>query len=202
MSIVTPPIPPTLEEGPAWEIARLFPHQGHWDEGDYLTLNQMTNHFVEMVDGRVEVLEMPGKEHQKRARRFADALDAFCAREGVVGETVLAPYPVRVSRLRFREPDVVFAFDSRRLGNDFGEKPDLVVEVVSQDRERDLVKKRRDYAAAQIPEYWIVDPQEKRVLVLALKNGKYTTHGEYGQKDRAESKIVKGFEIDAAQLLA
>ena len=40
---------------------------------------------------------------------------------------------------------------------------DLVMEVVSggrEDRKRDLVTKRRDYARANIPEYWIVDPQD------------------------------------------
>lgn len=47
----------------------------------------------------------------------------------------------------------------------------LVMEVVSggpQDRKRDLVIKRAEYAAAGIPEYWIVDPESRRITVLTL----------------------------------
>ena len=35
--------------------------------------------------------------------------------------------------------------------------PDIVVEVLSSDRNRDLVDKRRWYAAAGVAEYWILD---------------------------------------------
>jgi Uma2 family endonuclease len=202
MGLMTPQVPTTLNAGPAWEVATLFPDQGDWDEADYLALNQMTNRFVELAEGRIEVLELPGKQHQKRGRRLADAIDEFCRRQGVAGETVLAPYPVRVGRGRFREPDVVFCFDEARNGDDFATKPDLVAEVFSQDRDRDLVKKRREYAAAGIPEYWVIDSERERVLVLALRGTRYVAHGEYGRGERAVSKVIKGFGIDAATLLA
>ena len=38
------------------------------------------------------------------------------------------------------------------------------VEVVSPDE--DLVHKRRDYAEAAVPEYWIVDPGTEAITVL------------------------------------
>src|SRR3712207_3713834 len=110
MSLDTPPTPSSLPPGPAWEVARLFPDQGDWEDGDYLLLNRMTNRLVELVNGRIEVLEMPTKSHQRRARTLADAIDAHCKGKGIAGECVLAAYPLRVSRRRYREPDVVFAF--------------------------------------------------------------------------------------------
>ena len=55
--------PPKVSE-PAWGIARLFPAQGNWSEGDYLSLTDNTRHLVELVDGRVEVLSMPTQLHQ------------------------------------------------------------------------------------------------------------------------------------------
>jgi Uma2 family endonuclease len=202
MSIATPTVPPTFEEGPTWEVARLFPNQGHWDEGDFLTLNRMTNRLIELVDGRLEVLEMPTKSHQRRARMVADALDSFCQRTGKPGEAVLAPYPVRVGAARFREPDVVFSSDSERLGEDFAERPDLVVEVVSNDRDRDFVDKRRDYAAAGIAEYWIIDPREQTLLILVLKGGDYHEHARCGPAQVAKSVTVAGFEMDVSPLLS
>ncbi|MCH5376181.1 MAG: hypothetical protein JJ992_19600 [Planctomycetes bacterium] len=36
---------------------RLFPPQGHWSEGSYLSFTESLDQLVELVDGRVEVLE-------------------------------------------------------------------------------------------------------------------------------------------------
>ena len=48
---------------------------------------------------------------------------------------------------------------------------DLVLEVVSEDNpQRDYAIKRRDYAEAGIPEYWIVDGQQQTVSVLPLQD--------------------------------
>ena len=49
---------------------------------------------------------------------------------------------------------------------DFAEKPMLVVEVASSNAKDDYETKRQEYEMAEIPEYWIVDPQKKRVRVL------------------------------------
>ncbi len=49
---------------------------------------------------------------------------------------------------------------------------DLVVEVVSKnDPKRDLETKLREYAAAGIPEYWIVDPMEHSIEVYQNEQG-------------------------------
>jgi Uma2 family endonuclease len=51
----------------------------------------------------------------------------------------------------------------------------LAVEVLSDDsRSRDLVLKRQRYAALGILRYWIVDPVERTLLVLALAGDGYT----------------------------
>jgi len=52
-----------IEGEPASEFARAHPHEGVWDESDYLALG--TNHLVEFTDGCVEVLPMPKPPHQR-----------------------------------------------------------------------------------------------------------------------------------------
>jgi Uma2 family endonuclease len=48
----------------------------------------------------------------------------------------------------------------------------LVAEVLSPSNAGiDLVQKRHDYAAAGIPQYWIVDPRDQTITVLALLDG-------------------------------
>jgi len=88
---------------------------------------------------------------------------------------------VRTGRTKIRLPDVVAMLDrsDRRAAEEVFEGADLVVEVVSgdeSDRHRDLVEKRAEYADARIPEYWIVDPVERRITVLALRDGGYVEH--------------------------
>ena len=79
---------------------------------------------------------------------------------------------------------------------------DLVMEVVSEDRTRDLVEKRREYAQARIPEYWLVDRRDRRITVLRLGRGRYSVHSEYGIGDRATSALLKGFGVDVAAVWA
>ena len=151
---------PPSEPGPAWDVARLFPDQGYWGEGDYLELNRLTNSLIEFSDGYVEVLEMPTKTHQRIVLFICNALLAFARGKGL-GEAIVAAYPVRLRAGKFRQPDIVFMLTehAERLGEDFAKGADLVVEVVSEDRRRDLEIKVAEYAAAGIPEYWIVDPR-------------------------------------------
>jgi len=190
---------------PAWEIARLFPPQGHWSEASYLSFTESLNQLVELVDGCVEVLEMPTKSHQTMVQYLLNALVTFLA-SGRLGDAISAPYRVRLRDQTFREPDIVVYLTENlgRFGERYGEGADLVVEVVSGDaasRNRDYQDKRRDYAEARIPEFWIVDPAERRILVLSLDGDAYAVSGESVLGDEAESKLLNGFRVSVAGVL-
>ncbi len=156
---------------PVWEIARLYPAQGSWTEREYLDLN--TNHLVEFSHGYVEFLPMPTLSHQLIAYFLHRLLESFVSRH-VLGTVIGAGYKVRLWEDKYRVPDVVFVRSehSSRMSEEFTDGADLVMEIVSRgdsDRNRDLVTKRTEYARASIPEYWIVDPAEGRITVLAAR---------------------------------
>jgi Uma2 family endonuclease len=70
------------------------------------------------------------------------------------------------------------------------------MEVISPDnRHLDVDTKRREYARAGIPEYWIVDPQEATVTVLALNEDQYRVTGRYARDEVAASVLLAGFEV-------
>ena len=192
------PFPPLLigPAEPAWEIARLFPNQGHWSEQEYLALE--TNQLVEFTDGHVEVLAMPTMIHQLIVIFLFDALRAFVAPRHL-GTALVAPFRIRLRSGKFREPDVTFmlAEHASRITNEYWESADLVMEVVSDDdRRRDLETKRSDYASAGIPEYWIVDPKLRQITVLTLRGSQYEVHGTFGDSDRASSSLLAGFNVN------
>jgi Uma2 family endonuclease len=187
---------------PVWEIARLFPEQGAWSEADYLALD--TNRLIEFNHGVLEFLPMPTLLHQLIALFFRDAFKAYlAARRG--GLVVVAPYRLRLEPGKYREPDVLVMLDHNdpRIGNDYTDYADLVVEVVSEsNRKHDEVTKRAEYAKAGIAEYWIVDPERSRIVVLRLEGDAYAEHGVFGPGERATSALLAGFEVDADAALA
>ncbi len=178
-------------------VAALLPLQGQWSPDEYLWLTDHTNRLIEFTDGRVEVLPMPTDEHQTILKRLFLALLAFLEPRG--GLVHFAPLRVQVRPRMFREPDLLALRDARdgRRQNRYWLGADLVLEVVSPDKpERDLVEKRGDYAAAGIPEYWIVDPQRAAITVLRLEGGAYVEHGVFGRSTRATSATLAGFAVD------
>ena len=76
---------------------------------------------------------------------------------------------------------------------------DAGVEVVSpDDPDRDLVEKRADYAEGGIPEYWIADPRDETITVLALAGDEYVEHGVFGRGGTATSPLLEGFVADVS----
>ena len=99
----------------------------------------------------------------------------------------------------------MLAEHSDRIGEEFWEGADLVMEVVSgnpRDGRRDLVTKRRQYALAGIAEYWIIDPHERLVTVLRRRGKSYVVHSRSGPGGRVTSALLKGFELDGDAVLA
>jgi Uma2 family endonuclease len=200
MSVATPPFAPPVPASnspqPSWEIAKLFPYQGQWSQGDYLSLN--TNHLVELSDGKIEVLDVATELHQTIVIFLFQALTLF-VKAANLGKVLVSPRPVRLWEGKFREPDVLFMkaeHDARRR-DDYWEGADLVMEVVSDhDRNRDLETKRIEYARAGIPEYWIVDPMLKEITVLKLAGDRYEPFGVHRPGQDAASALLSGFAVN------
>ena len=137
---------------PTWEIAYLFPTQGHWSEEDYLALE--TNRLVEFTDGTLEFLPMPPPFHQLIVRYLVSQLEAH-VKQQASGYVLFAPLPVRLGPETYREPDVVYLKAERMPSvHRPPDGADLVMEVVSEgleNRRRDIEQKRTEYAQASIP---------------------------------------------------
>jgi Uma2 family endonuclease len=196
---------PEATPEPAWEIARLFPPQGHWSEATYLSFTESLSQLVELVDGAIQVPAMPTKSHQQIVHALLSMLLTFL-RTTRAGDAVAAPYRVWLTSGTFREPDIV-AYTTEhldRFGERYGHAPDLVMEVVSEDaasRACDYEDKRRDYAQAGIPEYWIVDPAERKIWVLSLEGDRYHVAHEAGVEAHAASRVLPGFEVSVEAVI-
>ena len=178
-----------------------LPRQGKWTEEEYLSLTDATNRMVEFTDGVLEPLPMPTNTHQLLLRFLFLALHAYLEpRQGIV---LFAALRLRLREGKYREPDLLALLDvdDARCQDRFWTGADLVAEVVSKDKpSRDLVQKKREYAKAGIPEYWIVDPQQESVIVYRLQGKRYVRHGVFRRGQRATSALLPDFSVNVTDL--
>lgn len=196
---------------PTWDIAYLFPSQGNWTEDEYLNLeNRCGGHVrLELFDGTLEVLPAPTQTHQLIILFLLKALEAYTSAHApgvVLFSGMRVQLPSNKEKPQFREPDLIYMKqeNAARRHEEFWEGADLVVEVVSgnaSDRRRDLVVKPTEYAAAGIPEYWVVDPDTQLVRVLTLDGTSYKVRGEFRPGDYATSALLPGFTVSVYAVL-
>jgi Uma2 family endonuclease len=175
---------------------------------EYLTYDDGTDTRYELVNG--ELIAMPTESDIND--RIAAFLFATFLQLGTPYYCLSMKAQIAVSgtRATARQPDLMFLSEetvtalkgvNQRLITQDMPPPLLVVEVVSPKQEtRDYRYKRTEYAARQIPEYWIVDPIAQKVTVLQWMDGLYE---EQVYQDDAVilSHIFAELTLTAAQIL-
>ncbi|HEX6903554.1 MAG TPA: Uma2 family endonuclease [Thermoanaerobaculia bacterium] len=194
---------------PAYKLPRetdgqRWPAQGEWTYEDYLRLPEDGNRY-EVIRGVLYVSPAPATEHQYSSGEFAFRLSSF-VRENGLGRVFTAPYDVR---LPFRiadpvEPDVMFfrkGNEPRRGTACFEGVPDLLAEILSPGtRRRDRTVKLKAYQDAGVPEYWLIDPDARTVVVYLLERGKYIELVRGGVGDTVGSSVLPGFRVNVTDV--
>ena len=176
-------------------VARMgvdLPAQGEWTAHEYL---DHAGRGVEYDNGCLEFTPVPTESHNNLIKQF------FVALVNVLGfdNVQISGYRLELWGGKFREPDVLCTIDHSDWTDRQASRADLVVEVVSEssaDRHRDLVEKRSEYEKAGIPEYWIVDPRERQIVVLTLVDDAYREHGVFALGEIATSVVLPEFQVD------
>lgn len=154
----------------------------------------------EYLDGRL-VMSPASDRHEDLFRFLLTLVSSYLDERG--GAVVRGSrYPMRLDERWSPEPDLLVVRDDRRhlLTPQRLEGPaDWVVEIASEgDPAFDAREKLPRYREAGIPEIWLVDPFERKVLV-ERKQGPAYRRAEHTQ-GRLESTVVPGFWIDAGWL--
>jgi Uma2 family endonuclease len=151
--------------------------------GDYL--EWLDGERWELIDGEAfNMTPAPSRTHQKILLALADIFYKYL--EDKPCEVYVAPFDVRLPEADQPEkdittvvqPDLTVVCDPAKLD----EKgclgaPDLIVEIISPSTAaRDYIEKLALYERRQVPEYWIVHPVDKTVMVFQLND-----NHEYGK---------------------
>ncbi len=79
--------------------------------------------------------------------------------------------------------------------------PDIAIEVLSSDRNRDLVRKRQQYGEAGVQEYWIFDPRNDTATLLELRDGGYIERAVLTADDILTTGLLPGLAIPLADVV-
>lgn len=158
---------------------------------------------AEFIYGRI-VMHSPVAEEHNEANGLLHRAASLHADIHNIGKVRIEKALVGMTRNDY-EPDL--AFWGKEKADKFSPKmnvypiPDLIVEILSPGSEnikRDTKIKFDDYAAHQVQEYWIIDPDKKTIAqyLLDKESGRsYELNKKVGVGDFIESVVIQGFKI-------
>ena len=168
---------------------------------EFLEADEEPGYRYELARGVLEVTVVPNDPHwqvvynlQLQFFGYHREHPEFIQRAGGGGECqVLVP-----EMISGRNPDLAVVLKGTPKDNRRRQPPSLVAEVVSErSEERDYQTKRDEYLVFGIREYWIIDPDQRRVTVLVRQNtGVNASWAErvFQGDDVIESTLLPGFE--------
>ena len=160
---------------------------------------------MELDDGELYIMPRPRPLHQFLLYWLSWHIANYIQS---LGQPPAEAYPDVVVILS-RDPRRVLAPDLaiilagnpyRIVGGYFEGVPDIVVEVLSSDRNRDLVRKRQIYSEAGVAEYWILDPANDTALLLELRDGDYVSRSLLTADDTLTTPLLPGLAIPLADV--
>lgn len=173
----------------------------------YLEIDDETDNRYELIDGRLVELPPESEPNTSLANYlFLQLVNAGMSFRLIQPHACELQVPVlEAGDPANRYPDLVILREEhleltrKRLTITFDVlPPHLVIEVVSpgqRNRERDYGRKRRQYAARGIPEYWLIDPEEKVIAVLQLNEGNYLEVGRFAGSTQIQSPELERLGI-------
>ena len=192
---------------------------------EFLAYDDGTDNLYKLENG--ELISMPSESEINR--RIAMFLLIYFSQQGIPSYrlTMKTEIAVSGSRVSVRLPDLLVLSEelatvlegaSRSIVLMDMPPPLLAVEVVSPNQEKrdyrykrcsavlgvspmsDYIKKRSEYAARGISEYWIVDAIQQKVTILELVEGFYEEK-VYRGSDRIYSPLLTKNDLTAEEVL-
>ncbi len=174
---------------------------------DYLSYEDDNNKWYELFNG--ELIEIPPESgiNVQIANRLLLIFALLLGTDKVRGQglelEVRGEPRNRYPYLTIIREEHINLLAKRNTIRLFMPPPLLVVEIVSPgelQRHRDYIAKRIQYQDCGIPEYWIIDPENKAVLVLELKDKTYIEVGEFLGSDKIRSSQFPQLDLFVSKL--
>ncbi|MEE1196772.1 MAG: Uma2 family endonuclease [Lachnospiraceae bacterium] len=175
--------------------------QGEFTLDDYYALPDERR--VELIDGVIYDMAAPTSIHQVISLQLSIRFFEYIKSRKETCVPLNSPVDVQLDcdSKTIVQPDVTLVCDRNQLreGKIYG-APDLVIEILSKStRKKDSIIKLNKYMDAGVQEYWIVDPEKKKIMVYDFQSDTYPVI--YGFEDIIPVGIFGGdCKIDFAEI--
>uniref|UniRef100_B8HWU6 Putative restriction endonuclease domain-containing protein n=1 Tax=Cyanothece sp. (strain PCC 7425 / ATCC 29141) TaxID=395961 RepID=B8HWU6_CYAP4 len=174
---------------------------------EYLNYDDGTEQLYELFNGELILVPPESGRNVRIATflllKFAAAVGYARVRGQGLELEVQGEPRNRYPDLTILQDEHILQLEQRNTLRLFMSPPLLVVEVVSPGElqwERDYIAKRRQYQDRGIPEYWIIDPQTKKVTICCLINNIYQAQ-EFTRTETLLSALFADLSLTVAEIL-
>ena len=173
-----------------------------YTENDYYNLPEDIH--AELIDGQIYYHAAPSRIHQKLLMELSATIRNYFKTKGGPCEVYPAPFAVKPFAEDDKtvvEPDISVICDPNKL-TDRGctGAPDWIIEIISPSTaSHDYIYKLNLYAKAGVREYWIVDPDNKKIFVYHLEQADFKADC-YTFQDKIKANIYDNLSIDFKEL--
>jgi Uma2 family endonuclease len=170
---------------------------------DYLMLEKggsFGGNPTELIDGAVYMMSPEWRPHfrvkSELAYRMRSAVEAaglpcFVGTEGSVA----------LSDTDMPLPDILLTTAPDGEGPIPGTSVPLLVEVAVTSYQQDVDLKAKRYALASVPEYWVIDINDRKVhLMWSPESGEYREREEFALGEVIASRTISGLTVSTAGL--
>jgi len=179
----------------------------HFTYADYKEWELAEGERYEVIYGEAYAMAAPNTEHQEISGALFNQIYNYLS--GKPCKVYHAPFDVRLfyeedeSDDTVVQPDITVICDEKKRGYEGCRgAPDLVIEILSPSNTAiEMERKLSLYQDAGVREYWIVNPENKRVTVYRFQKGAIQTY-TYKNADTVPVFIFSDLNISLEQVFA
>lgn len=177
-------------------------HDYLYTYSDYITWEDELK--VELIDGIVYDMAAPSIEHQALSMELSILFGTYL--KGKSCSVFAAPTDVRLNHDKedntVVKPDLFVICDKSKLDKrSYNGVPELIIEILSPSNSgTDTITKLNKYLNAGVKEYWVIDPQDKVIVVHLLSGENYLT--KIHEKGEIHVNTFENFVINIDELFA
>ncbi len=161
---------------------------------------------IELIEGEIIKMSPTGSKHASCVNRLTNLLTKTRLVNQLEEKVIISVQnPIALGEFSEPEPDLALLKYKADFYADTHPTPQdvlLLIEVADSTLETDRKIKAPLYAKAGIPEYWIVNLEEKQLEVFhSPKAGAYQQKNIFSLKDQAQAQFNEHFVVRVAEIL-